>query len=674
MELLNAIKKSWRYIKNYKLMIFITIVAMFMVQLLGMLSPLIVKNIIDDNVLGVMKPYYKVLDADDKTVEYQGEYYRQEKNLHPSDNKNLGALTIFYYEKSFYMTKDLIVSGMKSVENNKLTVTEQEKNEKYTYEIEKLSLNELKDFYKPFIKTMIFLVLMLLLRPLLSAGFGYIQRICSSIATIKITRDGREDAAECIHKMPIKYFEEEPVGKTAARISQDISGITLMLDKILNLGFSATFSFVMAYYFMFKLDTQLALATFILLPLYMVWIFFFTKNINTHAVKINELGSLITAKLNENINGVNIIKAFNFENGAMKSFNKINEDFVDESMKEVKLHVTFGWNLINFLKGLSTVGIIGYFGYRQLYNPNVVVTAGLIYAYTDYIQRIINPLYMLFREFGNIEHAIVKTNRFFTIIDAPKEPTTYSVIPRYKGEVEFQNLWFGYHPSKYVLKGINIKIEAGTMCGIVGHTGSGKSTLMNLLMRFYDMRKVDMGKILIDGVDLNSYPKRTFRQHIGIILQEPILFRGTIASNIRYGNEKLTDEEITKLLISVGGQDMLTKFPDGIKQKISRSGDNLSLGEKQILSFARVLAINPAILIMDEATANIDTGTEVMIQNALNVVAKNRTVIVIAHRLSTIKKADKIVVLEAGEKIEEGTHEELLKFNGKYMNMYRSQC
>ena len=192
-------------------------------------------------------------------------------------------------------------------------------------------------------------------------------------------------------------------------------------------------------------------------------------------------------------------------------------------------------------------------------------------------------------------------------------------------------------------------------------------------MRFYDMGKDDLGRILIDGVDIHAYSKRTYRQHIGIILQEPILFRGSLASNIRYGNADLSDQEVTKLLANVGGQDMLTKFPDGIHQQISRGGDNLSLGEKQIVSFARVLAINPAILIMDEATANIDTGTEMMIQNALNVVSQNRTVIIIAHRLSTIKKADKIIVLESGEKIEEGKHEELIQLNGKYMQMYQSQ-
>lgn len=674
MKNLNALQKSWRYIRNYKKLLSIVIIAMFCGQLLGMLSPLIVKSLLDDNVLGVMKPYYKVLAKNDKTIEYNHEYFKQEQNLLSNESKTLGNLSVFYFNKSFYVTPNVIKSGNKNVINDStLIVTNEQSLAQTNYPVKKISLSELKDFYRPHFNSMAFLLLLLLVRPLLSAMFGYIQRINSSKITIAMTKDGRNDAAECIHKIPIKYFEAEPVGKTTAKITHDISGITQMLDKILNLGFSATFSFILAYYFMFKLDAELALASFVLFPIYMVWIYFFTKSVNKRAVRINELSSMITAKLNENINGVNIIKAFSFEKGAMESFNQVNEEFVEQSMGETKLHVTYGWNLISFLNGMSIVAVVGYFGFRQLNDPTVLVTAGLIYAYVTYIQMIINPLSMLFKEFGNIEHAIVKTNRFYTILDEPKEESSYSVIPRYKGEVEFENLWFAYLPLKYVLKGINIKVKAGSMCGIVGHTGSGKTTLMNLLMRFYDMGKDDLGRILIDGIDIHAYSKRTYRQHIGIILQEPILFRGTLASNIRYGNADLSDKEVTELLANVGGQDMLTKFPDGIHQQISRGGDNLSLGEKQIISFARVLAINPAILIMDEATANIDTGTEMMIQNALNVVSQNRTVIVIAHRLSTIKKADKIIVLESGEKIEEGNHEELMQLHGKYMQMYQSQ-
>lgn len=668
MELINGIKKSWRYIKNYKGYIAITIVAMFIVQLLNMLSPLIIKTLIDDQVLSITKPFYKLETGNENSVSYKGNYYSQEKYIKDSTLSKEG-ITIVYQGKNFYIVEDIIEKGNRVVEGDSLRVLGVDKN----YKLEKLSPRQLKNFYKPSIKPIIILVLLLLLRPLLSAFFGYIQRISSAFVIANMTKDGREDAAECIHKMPINYFEEEPVGKTANRITHDISGITMMFDKILNLGFSASFSFILAYYFMFKLDGTLALLSLMLVPIYILWANFFTRKLNSYATKINELSSLITAKLNENINGINIIKMFNYQEGAIKAFNETNSEFMKESMKEVKLHLTLGWNMISMLKGLSTAAIIGYFGYRQIISPEAVVTAGIIYAYNDYIGRIITPLFMLFRELGNIEHAIVKTNRFFTIIDSEKEDSSFQKTHKYNGKIEFKNLWFGYS-ERYVLKGIDLTIEPGTMCGIVGHTGSGKSTLMNLLMRFYDLKKNDIGQILVDNFNIFEYSKRTYRQHIGIILQEPVLFRGTIASNIRYGNDKLSDQEVTNIIEKIGGSDLIKKFPQGINQKITRGGENLSLGERQLISFGRVLAANPSILIMDEATANIDTGTELMIQKALNVVSKDRTVIVIAHRLSTIKNADKIVVLAGGEKIEEGSHESLLKNNKTYASLYRAQA
>lgn len=667
MELINAIKKSWRYIKYYKTYVAIAIVAMFIVQLLNMLSPLIIKTLIDDQIFGITKPFYKVEKPTDKTVFYKGNYYLQKKNAKGTALGNEG-LTIVYHGKNFYLVNEPIENGNRTIIGDKLKIVGGEK----SYTLHKLSPKDIKIFYIPAIKPIVVFVLLLLVRPLLSAFFGYIQRISSAFVIANMTKDGREDAAECIHKMPIHYFEEEPVGKTANRITHDISGITMMFDKILNLGFSATFSFILAYYFMFKLDGTLAFFSLMLIPIYILWAGFFTKKLNSYATKINELSSLITAKLNEDINGINIIKMFNYQNGALKSFSETNQAFMKESMKEVKLHLTLGWNMISMLKGLSTAAIIGYFGYRQLISPETIVTAGIIYAYNDYIGRIITPLFMLFRELGNIEHAIVKTNRFFTIIDSEKENDSFQKTHKYRGKIEFKNLWFGYS-DRYVLKGVDLVIEPGTMCGIVGHTGSGKSTLMNLLMRFYDLKKTDIGEILIDNFNIFEYSKRTYRQHIGIILQEPVLFRGTIASNIRYGNESLNDKEVEEILIKIGGGEIIKKFSDGIHQKITRGGENLSLGERQLISFARVMAASPSVLIMDEATANIDTGTEVMIQKALDVVSQNRTVIVIAHRLSTIKHADKIVVLSSGEKIEEGTHEELIKNNKTYASMYRAQ-
>jgi len=354
-------------------------------------------------------------------------------------------------------------------------------------------------------------------------------------------------------------------------------------------------------------------------------------------------------------------------------FNQINENFKNEQLREVKLHITAGWNMIGIIRAAITTLIIAYFGWQYLSVSDIVITAGLIYAYNEYLLKIIDPVNVIFVNVGEFQHSLVRIERISKLIEGELEDEATGHINRYIGGVQFDNIWFAYQDNNYVLKGVTININPGQLVGLVGHTGSGKSSLMNLLLRFYDITDDKSGKIMIDGLDISQYPKRVFREHLGIVLQEPTLFKGTIASNIRFGKEGVSDEEITAILISMGGQKIIEKFPQGINHLITRSGVNLSSGEKQIISLARVVVHNPSILIMDEATSHIDTETEDMIKKALLVVEKNRTVIVIAHRLSTIYNADKIIVLDHGLKVEEGTHLELVKMNGYYANMYRAQ-
>jgi ATP-binding cassette subfamily B protein len=329
--------------------------------------------------------------------------------------------------------------------------------------------------------------------------------------------------------------------------------------------------------------------------------------------------------------------------------------------------------MIRLVGALVTAAIVYYFGNAYLTIPGFIVTAGIVYAYNDYLTRLIEPVGTLFREIGNLQHAIVKTERIFRIIDGEQEDGSFEVVPRFRGEITFDNVWFSYQEGHPVLKGINLHVNPGEMVGLVGHTGSGKSSLMSLLLRFYDFKSGDMGEIRIDGEPITTHSKRSYRKHVGIVLQDPVLFKGTIADNVRFGVEGLSDEEVEKVLIGIGGKKVLDKLPDGVRTMVARGGGNFSVGEKQIISFARAVVHDPAILVMDEATANIDTETEEMIQHALETVAKGRTMIVIAHRLSTIRNADKIVVLENGIKVEEGRHRDLLARNGVYANIYRSQ-
>lgn len=663
-----TIKKIWRYVKKYKKYLVFTILAMLIVQALNLVSPLIVKQILDKELLAIENNWYETTTETQITI--NDKYYTQ-------DEISEQGIVIVIYRGKYYLINDLVdskyIKGNKQLKNDIMTFKSQD-GSTISYQVDLLTKSEVKMFYKPVIKPLIILIILLAARLFLSILFTYIQRINAAKININIVRDARVDAVTALQKMPMSYFEEEPAGKIANRIINDVGGMMGLFSTLMNLVLNASLAVIFAYIGMFYLNKTLALITFIIFPIVYVWLKFFVKRLNIIAEKVNEQASLITAQLNEIINGVSILQVFNYEEETIGNFNKLSKSYMNEQLKENKLHLTLGWNMIRLLGALITAFIVLYFGGGYLTIVGFTVTAGTIYAYNTYLTGIIEPVNILFREIGNLQHSLVRTERIFKIIDGEQEDDLMYNIDRYEGKITFDDVWFSYLEGKPVLKGISFEIPAQSMVGIVGHTGSGKSTLMNLLLRFYDLdpHKNDQGTIKIDDIDITTHPKRSYRNHIGIILQDPVLFTGTLADNIRFGS-KITDEEVTEILISVGGKSLLEKLPNGIHYEISRGGSNLSIGEKQIISFARVIAHNPSILIMDEATANIDTETETIIKHALEKVKKNRTLIIIAHRLSTIKNADKIIVLEKGLKVEEGTHQELLKLDGVYANIYRAQ-
>lgn len=660
---MKTMKKVWRYVANYKKLLVITILAMLVVQFLGLVAPLIVKSILDDYLVGIEHPWYETTENNSQ-VEYLGSYYTQKE-------ENNSGVSIVIYQGKYYFVHDIVVSGNKHLEANTLSITTFN-NDIIQYPVEPMSTTQVLAFYQPFISSLMWMIALLGLRFLLQIIFTYIQRISTSMINVNIVRDARKDAVKSLQKMPMTFFETEPSGKIANRVISDVGGMMNLFATIMNLLINASLAVIFAYIGMFYLDVRLALFTFIVFPFVYIWLKFFIKKLNIIAVKVNEQNSLITAQLNEIINGISILQIFNFKSQTESTFNDLNTEFMAEKLKENRLHLTIGWNLIRLVGALVTAFIVLYFGLGYIRIEGFIVTAGLIYAYNDYLSRLIEPVGTLFREIGNLQHAIVKTERIFKVIDGEQEDGSFEEIPRFEGDVHFENIWFSYQEGSPVLKGIDLSIPKGQMVGLVGHTGSGKSSLMNLLLRFYDLKPSDMGHIYVDGKDITVYSKRSFRHHVGIILQDPVLFKGTITDNIRFGTS-VTDQEVEDILRQIGGSKLIDKLENGMNQIITRGGGNLSVGEKQIISFARAVVHNPAILVMDEATANIDTETETLIQHALETVKKGRTMIVIAHRLSTIKNADKIVVLENGILVEQGTHTDLLQNNRTYANIYRSQ-
>lgn len=667
-------KRLFKFLKGKYHFLVISLVMIVLVQVLEFASPLLVKVVLDDCVMGIEYDWVQVEEIDQKTATFEGKIYKQVRYL-DDDDIILDEASVILHKKGFYLVNEKIMSGSKTIEETDkgYSVTISNKTDVMTYEASKLNKNDVMNFYKPMLPTIIIYICLIFVKTILVIVFSFINAFSSNKVVNYLANSGRTKALESVEHLPISYFESEPAGKMASRITTDVDGMILMYRQLINLFASVVLSFIFAYVGMFYLNYKLALITFIFYPIVYLWIRLFLKKLKKIAERVNESRSMLTAKTNEVINGIQILQIFNFKKQTINEFNAINEEYKNEQLKDVKLSITLGWNMINIIRSAVTALIVIYFGLQYLSFSGIVITAGLIYAYNQYLTKIINPVNIIFTQISTFQHSHVQVERIHKLIEGKREDETKTVIPRYHGDIKFDNIWFSYVENEYVLKGITMDIKAGEFIGLVGHTGSGKSSMMNLLLRFYDLNDPISGKIMVDGRDITTISKRTYREHIGIVLQEPIIIKGDIAENIRFGKENVTDEEIIDVLNKMGGNKIIDKFPNGIHQELSRSGVNLSTGEKQIISLARAIIHDPAILIMDEATSHIDIETENIIKQSLRVACEGRTTIVIAHRLSTIFNADKIFVLDHGLKVEEGTHEELIKQNGVYANIYRSQ-
>ncbi|MGE7840580.1 ABC transporter ATP-binding protein [Lysinibacillus sp. NPDC093712] len=520
------------------------------------------------------------------------------------------------------------------------------------------------------IKPITWLLILYLILAIATAILRYFMYIYLQMGANRVVQKLRKDVFEHIQTLPIQYFDNLPAGKIVARVTNDTEAVRNLYVQVLSNFVTSLISILGVYVALFILNWQMACLALVMVPIIYVWMILYRKFASKYNDVIRTKIADINAMINESIQGMTIIQAFRREQQMTKEFDDMNNEHYAYERKLLVLDSATSFNLVNTLRLLMFAIFIFYFGTQSM-TTTQMISAGTLYAFVDYLTKLFNPITNIVNQFSQLERSLVAGKRVFEVLDIDGEPVSEVSLPRYKGNVVFEDVSFAYKNDDYVLKNLSFEAHQGETIALVGHTGSGKSSIMNLLFRFYDPSK---GKISIDGIDITAVARQSMREHMGIVLQDPYLFTGTIASNVSLNNPKISREKVEESLRAVGGDRVLVNLPNGYDEPVIEKGSTLSSGQRQLISFARALAFDPAILILDEATSNIDTETEEIIQHAMDVLKKGRTTFIIAHRLSTIKNADRILVLDRGKIVERGTHEELLELGGIYEKMYQMQA
>ncbi|WP_444811391.1 ABC transporter ATP-binding protein [Streptococcus canis] len=504
---------------------------------------------------------------------------------------------------------------------------------------------------------------------LVQSMMQYLGNFFFARVSYSIVRDIRRDAFAKMENLGMSYFDKTPAGSIVSRITNDTEAISDMFSGILSSFISAIFIFSVTLYTMLVLDITLTTLVVIFLPFIVILVNLYRKQSVQVIDKTRSLLSDINSKLAESIEGIRIIQAFGQEERLKGEFEIINQEHVRYANKSVALDSIFLRPAMSLLKLLAYAVLMAYFGFK---GTNGAITAGMMYAFIQYINRLFDPLIEVTQNFSTLQTSMVSAGRVFKLIDKeayePKQAD--QPIKVTQGNIAFKNVSFSYDGKQKVLDNISFEVNKGETIAFVGATGSGKSSIINVFMRFYDFQA---GQVLLDGHDIRDYSQEELRQSIGLVLQDPFLYHGTIASNIRMYQD-LSDEEIKAAAEFVDADQFIQKLPDQYQAAVSERGSSFSTGQRQLLAFARTVASKPKILILDEATANIDSETEAIVQNSLAKMRKGRTTIAIAHRLSTIQDANCIYVLDKGKIIEHGRHEELLNQKGAYYKMYQLQA
>jgi len=659
-------QRLFRYAWSFKGIILTALLMLTIAVIADLAGPFVAKKVIDDHITGIESLWYQTEPTSD-AVAYNGNFYKKAEYL-DLDEEMLAEARILQVGRQFLFVDGTIsFDGSRQFANGTLTISRE--GEMATYPATALTRTEVFDFYKPEIMPILKLLSFYFGLVIISAIFQYGQHYLLQKSANRIIQKMREDVFAQIQRLPIKYFDNLPAGKVVARVTNDTEAIRELYVTVLSNFFSSGINIIGIYIALFILNPPLAAICLILLPILYIWMIGYRKFASRYNHVIRAKISDINGMVNESIQGMHIIQAFGKEKQTREEFEDLNKEHFRFQNKMLHLNSLTSHNLVNVLRNIVFVVFIWYIAGQSL-TATTVLSLGMLYAFVDYINRLFQPVQGIVNQLANLEQALVAGERVFELLDEDGIDVKDVTLGRYKGNVTFDQVNFAYKDNDYVLKNISFEAKQGETVALVGHTGSGKSSIMNLLFRFYDIQS---GKITIDGKDIMSISKQDLRKYMGIVLQDPFLFTGTIASNVTLNDPSISRATVEKALKDVGADRVLKHLEKGYDEPVIEKGSTLSSGQRQLISFARALAFDPAILILDEATSSIDTETEQIIQHAMEVLKEGRTTFIIAHRLSTIRNADQIIVLDHGEIIEKGNHDELMDRKGKYYQMYQLQ-
>ncbi|MBN2260123.1 MAG: ABC transporter ATP-binding protein [Clostridiales bacterium] len=624
---INLIKRLNKYTKKFFIPLLISTVLLLSVTAIDLLKPYMIKIVIDDHISPA-----KIFLQEDKAGKFK--YDNISYSLGNKDSKIYVADQNLIREENTYLLTDA----------------------------EYRSLRELNISKVYFLTLMFFIILIL--------GFflDYTQIYLLNFVGQKIVFDLRNDLFSHLEKMSLSYYEKTPIGRLVTRVTNDMNNISEMYTNVIVTFLKDFLIIIGSIIIMFSLNVKLTLIALSTVPFVVISSIIFRVKARKAYRAVRVKLAKINATLSENISGIKIIQIFNQEKNRFDKFNKINNEHLEASKREIKIFAIFRPS-VRFIYSISLALLIFYGGKGILGNT---LEFGVLIAFTTYVNLFFRPIFDLTEKFNILQAAMSSLERIFLIFDEPetiKNSTNPVPLEKIEGTVEFRNVWFEYKEGEPVLRDVSFKANPGETIAFVGATGSGKTTIMNLLTRMYDIQR---GDILIDDINIKDYDKYVLRERISTVLQDVFLFSGDIKKNISLYNN-IPIDEIRSVAEYVNASNFIEKLDHQYDSQVTERGSTLSQGQRQLLSFARALVFKPDLLILDEATSSIDTETESFIQDAIEKIIKGRTTFVVAHRLSTIKNADKIIVLHKGKIRESGTHDELLKNQGIYYNLYQLQ-